>query len=822
MEKSRHAKHSKDKPKRSKKRKNREDINSSNVIIKSSSKPLVEYSDVSSEDLSGPEAGEIQSGESVFSFSDDCELTGMRRSNYYSSGRHSHHSSRVAGEDDYYLQHPMHFSSPRRRSHRYDTALPRSPSPTAERSRKLSVSSRSSRSSDVRHKRKLELVSSPSEFRGTASPHNAEYEELERHKKKKKDRKRKKDKRKKKRKRKHRSRSSSEESVDSDTPTTPPHKSERIILPRIENSEPLSDWEQPTQEQRLNDSPIIIDNLASPVSNDSHIPSPEPEEKNRSPTPKSITPPLKRRATPRESPHTPPLVSLASPTSNNSLDDITDIQLKSPLSPIEIEDPSFDDFTGRQSLSPIKSSPFRNPSPETFAYHHQSYCRSISPNRKRRKLEREANHRRHRKDKEMMRDRRRVSRSPTATARKKVSRSPSWGRKRYSPSPSRTRISKRYRSPRSPRPTRERYPSRSPPLRRERVRSPSPHSIKSSQLKNKITDTSLFAELVKDRQKRELELKKLEQKLSGEKMDVVEVSPNNIEMDNLEATANNTSLPISINDIPIPIENNTPIKLDEIIMPNSSNFATNASPPLPPLPNSLPSDDVPDHAPLPPLPEQIELKIGAFSMSTSKKTLGSELSKINKIKNVTKLPLPPGIDQTDLEAIESPPSRSPSPPPKSKTPPRKSIMNLPMPPVPGTEDLSGDDETIGTPPRLVFGKSNDKARHSKQRTKRPKILKIKGSRNTNWGERCVDVFEMIAQIGEGTYGQVYKARDIQSNELVALKKVRLENEKEGFPITAVREIKILRQLNHKNIVNLREIVTDKQDAADFRLVSFSF
>ena len=52
--------------------------------------------------------------------------------------------------------------------------------------------------------------------------------------------------------------------------------------------------------------------------------------------------------------------------------------------------------------------------------------------------------------------------------------------------------------------------------------------------------------------------------------------------------------------------------------------------------------------------------------------------------------------------------------------------------------------------------------------------------------------------------------------LVALKKVRLENEKEGFPITAVREIKILRQLNHPNVVKLIEIVTDKQDALDFR------
>ncbi|EDO28453.1 predicted protein, partial [Nematostella vectensis] len=53
-------------------------------------------------------------------------------------------------------------------------------------------------------------------------------------------------------------------------------------------------------------------------------------------------------------------------------------------------------------------------------------------------------------------------------------------------------------------------------------------------------------------------------------------------------------------------------------------------------------------------------------------------------------------------------------------------------------------------------------------------------------------------------------------ELVGLKKVRTDNEKEGFPITAVREIKILCQLNHPNIINLKEIVTDKPNALDFR------
>ena len=46
--------------------------------------------------------------------------------------------------------------------------------------------------------------------------------------------------------------------------------------------------------------------------------------------------------------------------------------------------------------------------------------------------------------------------------------------------------------------------------------------------------------------------------------------------------------------------------------------------------------------------------------------------------------------------------------------------------------------------------------------------------------------------------------------------MRLDNEKEGFPITAIREIKILRQLKHRSVVNMKEIVTDKQDALDFK------
>lgn len=73
----------------------------------------------------------------------------------------------------------------------------------------------------------------------------------------------------------------------------------------------------------------------------------------------------------------------------------------------------------------------------------------------------------------------------------------------------------------------------------------------------------------------------------------------------------------------------------------------------------------------------------------------------------------------------------------------------------------------------------------------------------------LQVFEKVEQVGEGTYGQVYKARNKETGEIVALKRVRMDNEREGFPITAIREIKILKILNHKNIVCLKEIVTSK-------------
>ena len=60
-------------------------------------------------------------------------------------------------------------------------------------------------------------------------------------------------------------------------------------------------------------------------------------------------------------------------------------------------------------------------------------------------------------------------------------------------------------------------------------------------------------------------------------------------------------------------------------------------------------------------------------------------------------------------------------------------------------------------------------------------------------------------IGEGTYGIVFQAKNRKDGKYYALKKVRMANEADGFPVTSLREIKLLQKLDHPNIVQLREV-----------------
>jgi len=65
------------------------------------------------------------------------------------------------------------------------------------------------------------------------------------------------------------------------------------------------------------------------------------------------------------------------------------------------------------------------------------------------------------------------------------------------------------------------------------------------------------------------------------------------------------------------------------------------------------------------------------------------------------------------------------------------------------------------------------------------------------------------KVGEGTFGVVHTAKDSRTKDIVAMKHIFMQNENEGVPVTALREIKILKQLNHPNIIPLLEIAVKR-------------
>ncbi|KAL0992759.1 hypothetical protein UPYG_G00098020 [Umbra pygmaea] len=249
------------------------------------------------------------------------------------------------------------------------------------------------------------------------------------------------------------------------------------------------------------------------------------------------------------------------------------------------------------------------------------------------------------------------------------------------------------------------------------------------------------------------------------------------------------------------------------------------SSPAPPLPlgQTTPLPPPPLPAAAPPQVQMPQVEAGAvpsaaLSSSTSQPKSPAPLptrspvrqTPYPKTSTLPALPLPPMLvgDCQDSPKKSTPPQRSSKKEKESRS--RPSLIDLPLPPTLAGREPSPPQSPVHRaplPPQTPL-------------KKRPKFCCPRyGERKqtqSDWGKRCVDKFDIIGIIGEGTYGQVYKAKDKDTGELVALKKVRLDNEKEGFPITAIREIKILRQLNHRSVVNMKEIVTDKQDALDFK------
>ncbi|XP_049873608.1 cyclin-dependent kinase 12 isoform X2 [Pectinophora gossypiella] len=757
----RHSKHHKEKHKKHRKHRSRSGTHDQSYATSNSMKPLVEYSDVSSEDLTGPEAGEIESEASSISrhIADDLDRT--RKS----------HSIRTFVDNK---------------------TISVTTTTTSRRAIEEYPLTRDS-SSAARKRNRLDYVDPEVEF--------------DDHHYKKKKEKRKKDKKKRKKKSRHPSRSASLESLSPDdigpveTPVRPP------VSPQRYDKVPVSEWEKPSSPLR--------NGSCSPVS-----PTTPPLQRHQSPlhravphretslhpipfSPRRDSPTIVRRQK-STTPHTP----VAPPYLHDTVTIDSD------------NEPEYDrrrDYYDAHPQSPIM---IISDSPV-----HETTRRDYSPRRPRRRHRSRDRDRHRSRDRDRHRDSRALHRSHSRSSLKRR-RSSSRGRRRGS-----TSSPPRHR-PRHRDASRDKHRSK---------HSPSPPSTvlqRKIDFKEKISDTSLFAELVKDKHKRAKKLQEIlnqkEEESQGAVSTTASDKQDNDDLSN--ATVDNASQPSKENG-----ENTRESQSDVVDIPMPGAVPGPAPAPTPAANGEANGSDGDmvgpvTPAPLPPLPKVSGSVVeGVYNQNTQPPP--------PKPKSLTKLPMPPNTQVDDLKSLanESPLSTpSPSPVKKPDKPKKTGIMNLPMPPViPGSEELSGDELDGSTPPpasrrdQYSHMFTSKRARDSTgPKLKRPRILKRRGSKVVpvatpthhakDWGEKCVDGFQVITQIGEGTYGQVYKAKDKNTGQLVALKKVRLENEKEGFPITAVREIKILRQLNHKNIVNLREIVTDKQDAMDFRKDKGSF
>lgn len=106
-----------------------------------------------------------------------------------------------------------------------------------------------------------------------------------------------------------------------------------------------------------------------------------------------------------------------------------------------------------------------------------------------------------------------------------------------------------------------------------------------------------------------------------------------------------------------------------------------------------------------------------------------------------------------------------------------------------------------TPEPGVARSSRDEASSSSS----SKLLRLQGG---GFGKaRSVENYDKLNDIEEGAYGWVARAKELATGRVVALKRLKIEpNDRNGLPVTGLREIQILKDCEHRNIVKLQEVV----------------
>lgn len=230
----------------------------------------------------------------------------------------------------------------------------------------------------------------------------------------------------------------------------------------------------------------------------------------------------------------------------------------------------------------------------------------------------------------------------------------------------------------------------------------------------KMSETSLFAELVKDRNMRELAMQRLSVLKDKDIVDssVVVVEDNSQDINPCSSQEETRTPPpsVQVENIPVPKMESPPppppplvgsasypLAMDPtMLLPHDMFSRMSVSSAQMGVKLEMPNSAMPSKANTHSEPKSLSRK-PLDSVNSVNRT--SELNKVepnvavkseletvkksvlvSKPKSLTKLPMPPGINQNDLESIDSPPSKSPSPLPEKKTPPKKGIKDLPLPP----------------------------------------------------------------------------------------------------------------------------------------------
>ncbi|KAH9985600.1 kinase-like domain-containing protein [Russula vinacea] len=196
--------------------------------------------------------------------------------------------------------------------------------------------------------------------------------------------------------------------------------------------------------------------------------------------------------------------------------------------------------------------------------------------------------------------------------------------------------------------------------------------------------------------------------------------------------------------------------------------------------------------------------------------------------------------------IRTPPQpRSPPPPtpPRSELQTRHSTISFLLPKKPPThivlrsprsmshppsrspsgEGVRGDEADVFLPEKVISRTSGKSKQllppHQPPRPIRPPLRRTREEEHKAYGRTFVgsgqqDDYDAMTKLGEGTFGEVHKAKFRPTGRVVALKRILMHNEKEGMPVTALREIKILKALKHLNVVELLDMFVVRGNGKD--------